>query len=110
MANPRLALSSVFGTVASVAGSVGAVANTITTGIESINDLVTDLRSKQQERLVLSRVDYSDRLLEEMSEDIMQRRARIEEYLDANPKHKVLFNEAHAKLALALEEHRNPTK
>lgn len=110
MANSRLAMSSVFDTVASVANSVGAVANVITTGIESVNDLVTDMRSKQQERLVLGRVDYTDRLLEEMSEDIMTRRARIEEYLAANPSHATMFNEAHAKLTAALEAHRNPTK
>lgn len=110
MASTRLTISSVLDTVNAVVGSVGSVANTITTGIESVNDLVTDLRSKQQERLVLGRVDYTDALLESMSEEIMQRRARIDEYLTANPKHATLYNEAHTKLVAALEAHRNPTK
>ena len=110
MATTRLTIGSVLGTVGSIANSVGAIANTITTGIESVHDLATDLRSKQQERLVLSRVDYTDALLESMSEEIMQRRARIDEYLSANPKHAVLYNEAHAKLVTALEQHRNPAK
>lgn len=110
MATSRLTIATILGTVGSVANSVGAVANTLTTGIESIHDLATDLRSKQQERLVLARVDYTDALLEEMSETIMQRRARIDEYLAANPTHKVLYNEAHKKLVAALEAHRNPAK
>lgn len=106
MANSRLALSSVLGTVSSVANSIGSIANTITTGIESVHDLALDMRSKQQERLAVTRVDYSDALIEELSENTMQRQARIAEYLDANPGHRALFDNAHAKFTAALEAHR----
>jgi hypothetical protein len=102
MANSRSAINSIFNTVSSVANSVGSVANVFTTGIESVNDLVVDMRSKQQTRLLLGSVDYTDRLLEEMSEDIMSRQARINDYLDTNPKHKTLYDNAYAKLSACL--------
>ena len=102
MASSRLALNSVLGTVASLANSVGSIANTITTGIESVNDLAVNYRTNQQVRIKLDRVDFIDRMIEEKSEEVTLRQVRIEEYLAQNPTHLPIFNAAKAKFEAAL--------
>jgi hypothetical protein len=109
MASSRLAIGSVLGTVASVANSIGTVADTITTGISMLNDTATAARERQLDTIAANKADYEDRIAEELGEEIMKRRIRIEELVATSPLHAKHYNEAYDKIKAAIAARRGNT-
>jgi phage terminase large subunit-like protein len=102
MATARVALGSVLGTVSSVAGSIGTVANTLTTGVDMVNDWATNARLNQRKRTALNEVHADKRMLTELTTEMTNLDIEIEEFCSKSEAHAKLFNENFKVLEQAL--------
>lgn len=106
MASVRMAAGSVLGTITDTATAVSSIVNTASGSLMMLNDYVTRQRAHQQTRAIIETEDFEARLLEETSNDITQRREKIDTYLDAKEGRRAIYNAAHEKLSAAIELHK----
>jgi phage terminase large subunit-like protein len=102
MATARVALGSVLGTVSSLANAIGTTANTLTTGVDMVNDWATNARLNQRKRTALNEVHADKRMLTELTTEMTNLDIEIEEFCSKSVAHKELFNSNYAQLEAAL--------
>ena len=70
--NLNTALSSTFEAVSATATTITSTVNTVSTTVHMLNDLVTDQRRKQLQRIAVSNVGYKQKLLDQAMLDMAQ--------------------------------------
>lgn len=89
------ALSSLFGTVTSIATAISG-------STDMVNRYVSKESEKQRASHLVDLADYKDRIAIEASERVMQRHLRVANFLKANPEGAQTFQEAHARFTKLL--------
>lgn len=95
---------SLFGTVTTTAEAFSKVVESSVTGVDMIDAFVQKAKADQAERYAVERRDHKQLVLEEVSRERGQRRARLQEELQADPVFAQHYAEAYKELSSVFDE------
>lgn len=98
MANTRMTLGAVLGSVQEAATSVSATFNTVTKGVNMLNRYVSDAAEKQQVRSVIDMHDFKEKLVEEKAMEETMRKKQILEFTNQSEINKELYQASYNRL------------
>lgn len=105
MATLRTATGSVLGLVTDTASSVSTIANTISGGVNILNDMVQSTRVKRQEANIVEMISFRDNLINDASLDAVKREENIRMYIGNDEGKQKSFNNFQLKLQAAFDKH-----
>jgi hypothetical protein len=104
------ALQSLNTTVSTVLGSVGSVANTLTTGIDSINDWAIHARQNQRRNRALGKVTSNRQILATLAQEAADIEVGVAAYKEKSDAHRTAFDSAYEELEAALAAFEAPAQ
>lgn len=97
MANARVALGAVLGTVTDVAGAVSTTTNTLTGSLDMLNAFVRDQQMRQRKSHFIGQKRFDKQLIRDLALQEAEDRKKISE-ICKDPESELYFNEAYAEL------------
>ncbi len=104
MAQARVALASVLGTVDSVATSIGRTFDTVTTGVNMVHALAANAAKHQKLRHAAEESSFEERLKEEISLIDTQRQLEIRQFMAQSVEHAELFQSNFDRIQKAIDD------
>lgn len=103
MAQSRVAVGAVLGTVTDIATTISTAVNTVSGSLDMVNNYVRHQQISQRKRQEIDLLDLDERLIEEYAEREADRKHRIGELLQDETKAHY-YNQAYTRLKAALEQ------
>lgn len=105
MATLRMAAGNVLGLVADTANTVSTLANTMSGGVNILNDMVNNVKNKRREATLVEMISFRDNLINDAALDAVKREENIRSYIGNDDGKKQSFSEFSGKLRAAFEEY-----
>lgn len=105
MANIRTASGAALGTVTDLANTLSTTANTVSGGINILNDMVQNIKTKRQDANLVEMITYRDNLINDASVEAVKREEVIRTYIAEDTVKQEKFTEFHNKLTSAFKDH-----
>ncbi len=93
MSSLRQATSSVLSTITESAEAVTSLVNTTATAVHMINDIVTDQRTKNLQRIAVSNIGFKEALVDNARKEMIVRKIEIKEFLSQDPEYQGMWDE-----------------
>lgn len=105
MATVRMAAGNLLGTVADTANAISVTANTISGGVEILNDMVNTIKNKRRESTLVEMKDYRKVLKEQASLNAVKREQEIRSYIGTDEEKAKSYNNYMSELDKMFEEY-----
>lgn len=103
MAQARVAGAAILGTVTDTANAVSGLVNSVSGGLDMVNNYVRHMKEKQRFDQHADMLTYKERRVEELSVEEAERKKKIGDLLK-DPELTEYYNSAYAKLKSLLSE------
>ena len=102
MANTRITLGAVLGSVQEAASATTATLNSVTKGVGMLNTFITAQAEKQRVSTALDMEDFRKKLLQEKAMEDADRKKAVREYC-SDPENKSAYEESYNRLSAILD-------
>lgn len=107
MANVRMTIGTVLGTVSDSAVAVSTILGTGIKGINMLDEYVNEAALKQKKRSLIEMSSFETKLMEEVAQEDSVRQLQVQEFMDKTPAHRKLYIANYNRLGKILAESRN---